>query len=310
KAFYNLDKTGVQAGYERVTRGFRTLGALFFNNDSERITAGANRTFLEGKLSLSANGGLERTNLDSDETETTDRIIASINANYRPSEDWLFNAGYSNFRNDTKLRGRADLANPVDSIFLAQVTQSLNGMILRRLGAKERPASLSLVLNHQRANNIINDEVSPENQTRFTNASLTYAAGNPSSGLQYNVGLAANFTMLGDISTRSLAPALGLTKAFWNNALTTQLRTAISFISSPDAPDRDNSVFNLSLGANYKLKNSHSLNFSVIHLNRFGAEQASRNFTEWYGTLGYGYRFGGRIGGRRAVAVPPAAVQK
>lgn len=85
-AFYNLDKTGLQADYERVTRGFRTLGALFFNNDSERITAGASRSFLEGKLNLAANGGLERTNLDTEEEESTDRIIASLTANYRPSE--------------------------------------------------------------------------------------------------------------------------------------------------------------------------------------------------------------------------------
>jgi hypothetical protein len=299
-AFYNLEKTGLQAGYERVTRGFRTLGALFFNNDSERITAGASRTFMEGKLSLAANGGLERTNLDAEEGETTDRIIASINANYRPSEVWMFNAGYSNFRNDTKLRGRTDIANPVDSIFLAQVTQSINGLILRRLGSKERPASLNLVMNHQRANNVINDEVSLDNQTRFTNLALNYSAGNPSNGFQYNVGIAGNFTMLGDLTTRSLSPTIGLTKSFLNNALTTQLRTALSFTTSPDAPQRDNSVLNLSLGGNYKLKNSHSINFSAIHLNRFGAEEANRNFREWYGTLGYGYRFGGRLGGRKA----------
>ncbi|MEM9529174.1 MAG: hypothetical protein AAGA31_21365, partial [Bacteroidota bacterium] len=309
KAFYNFENTGLQAGYERVTRGFRTLGALFFNNDSERITLGASRSLLEGKLNLSANGGLERTNLDDGEAETTDRIIASITANYRPSDTWLFNAGYSNFRNDTKLRGRADLVNPVDSIFLAQVTQSINGMAIRKLGAKERPASLSLVVNHQRANNIINDEVSTDNQTRFTNLALTYAAGNPSSGFQYNVGVATNFTVLGDISTNSLSPSLGLTKVLWNNSLTTQLRTALSFISSPDAPERENSVLNFSFGANYKLKNSQSINLSVIHLNRFGSEQENRNFREWYGTIGYGYRFGGRLGGRRA-APNAASVQQ
>lgn len=299
-AFYNLEKTGLQAGYERVTRGFRTLGALFFNNDSERITVGANRTLLEGKLSLAANGGLERTNLDAAEGETTDRLIASITANYRPSNDWMFNAGYSNFRNDTKLRGRTDIANPVDSIFLAQVTQSINGLVLRKLGSKERPASLNLVLNHQLANNIINDEVNQDNQTRFTNLALNYGAGNPSKGFQYNAGIAANFTMLGELTTRSLAPTLGLTKALLNNSLTTQLRTALSFITSPDAPERDNSVFNLSLGANYKLKNSHSINFSTTYLNRFGSEDDNRNFSELYGTLGYGYRFGGQLGGRKA----------
>lgn len=304
--FYNLDKMGLQAGYERVTRGFRTLGALFFNNDTERFTAGANRTFLAGKLSLAANGGLERTNLDAEEGETTNRLIASINANYRPSENWLFNTGYSNFRNDTKLRGRTDIANPIDSIFLAQVTQSINGLALRRLGSKDRPATISFVANYQQANNIINDEVSADNQTRFTNLTLNYSAGNPSSGFQYSVGVSTNFTMLGDFSTRALSPSLGLTKSFGNNALTTQLRTALSFVTSPDAPERDNNVLNLSMGASYRLKNSHSVNFSAIHLNRFGAENEGRNFSEWYGTLGYGFRFGGKLGGRKSS--PNAAV--
>jgi hypothetical protein len=298
--YYNLDKMGLRAGYERVTRGFRTLGALFFNNDTERVTAGANRSFMEGKLSLAANGGLERTNLDAEEGETTSRVIASISANYRPTDTWLFNTAYSNFRNDTKLRGRADIANPVDSIFLAQVTQSINGMILRQVGSKERPASVSLVANHQRANNVINDEVSADSQTRFTNLALNYSAGNPADGFQYNAGISTNFTMLGDFTTRALSPALSLAKSFANNALTTQLRTALSFVTSPDAPERDNNILNLSLGANYKLKNGHSLNLSAVHLNRFGAEEARRNFSELYGTLGYGYRFGGRLGGRRS----------
>jgi hypothetical protein len=106
--------------------------------------------------------------------------------------------------------------------------------------------------------------------------------------------------MLGDFTTRALSPALSLAKSFANNALTTQLRTALSFVTSPDAPERDNNILNLSLGANYKLKNGHSLNLSAVHLNRFGAEEARRNFSELYGTLGYGYRFGGRLGGRRS----------
>lgn len=294
-AFYNLDKMGLRAGYERVQRGFKTLGALFFNNDSERITAGANRSFMENKLSISVNGGLERTNLEAIEGETTDRLVASVTANYQPSSKWLFNTGYNNFRNDTKLRGRADPNNPIDSIFLAQVTESVNGMILRQLGKETSPSTISLVANYQQANSIINETVNPDNNTRFTNLALNFASGTPS--FQYFLGAAANFTSLGDIRTRALSPTAGLTKTFWNNALSTQLRSSLSFVSSPSG-DMDNNVFNLSLGLNYRLKNSHSLNISGVHLNRFGAIQDSRNFREYYGTIGYSYRFGGKIGGR------------
>jgi len=299
-AFYNLENTGLQAGYERVTRGFRTLGALFFNNDSERITAGANRTFLENKLSLAANGGIERTNLDDGEGESTNRFIASLTANYRPSQNWNLNAGYSNFRNDTKLRGRTDLANPVDSIFLAQVTQSVNGMILRRLGAESRPATLSFMANYQQANNVINDEVQTDNQTRFTNLTLNYAAGNPSRGWQWNAGISGNFTTLGTFTNRAISPTIGLNKSFWNNAVTAQVRSALSFVSSPDNPDRDNSILNLTAALACKLKNAHSLHLSAAYLNRYGAEAANRNFKEWYGSINYGYRFGGTIGGSKS----------
>lgn len=298
-AFYNLEKMGLRAGYERVGRGFRTLGALFFNNDSERITAGVNRNFLENKLSVALNGGLERTNLDEVEGETTERLIGSVNLNYRPTDKWVATLGYSNFRNDTKLRGNLDPARIVDSIFLAQVTQTLNGMVSRRLGSKERPAALNLVFNHQRANNIINDEVSPETNTRFTNLGLTFSSGNANSGWQWNAGVIGNLTRLGMVETRTLAPSVGASKRFFNNALNWSARTALNFVSS-DTPGVGSRVFTASTGLNYRLKNSHSINLDASFVNRFGAETSSRNFSELYGHLGYGYRFGGNLlGGRR-----------
>lgn len=302
EASFNLEKSGLRAGYERISRGFRTLGALFFNNDTENITGGFTKNLFNNKLSLAANAGLERTNLDAEEAETTDRFIGSATANFRPTDKWMFNAGYSNFRNDTKLRGQTDPFTPVDSIFLAQVTQSVNGMILRRLGSDERPSTITLSANHQRANNIINDVAQMDNQTIFTNLALNFSSGNPAKGFQYHLGVTGNTTELGDFNNRSISPALGLTKTFANNALSTQLRSALSFITSPTHPDRDNSVLNLSLGLGYKLKSGHSINLSAIHLNRFGAEDPTRNFREWYGTATYGYRFGGKLGGKRPSA--------
>ncbi|MEO0732681.1 MAG: hypothetical protein AAFZ52_07595, partial [Bacteroidota bacterium] len=224
--------------------------------------------------------------------------IASLNANYRPTDRWNLNAGYSNFRNDTKLRGRTDLTNPIDSIFLAQVTQSVNGLILRRLGKESRPASLSLTAHYQRASNVVNDQVQLDNQSQFTNLALSYAAGNPARGWQWNVGITGNVVTLGPFTNRSVSPTLGLHKRLFNNALTAQLRSALSLVSSPDRPERDHSVLNLSGGLAYRLKNAHSLRLSAVYLDRFGAEAADRNFREWYGSVNYGYRFGGSIGGK------------
>ncbi|MEM9928294.1 MAG: hypothetical protein AAF840_00620 [Bacteroidota bacterium] len=300
-ANYSLKKSNLNFGYERINRGFRTLGALFFNNDSERFTTGLSRSFFAGKLNLIANGGLERLNLDAQDNQTTDRIIASLTANYRPTDRWNLNGTYSNFRNDTKLRGRTDLVNPVDSIFLAQLTQSLSGTLTRTFGAKERPAVLTFALNHQRANNIINDEVNPTSMTRFTNAMLGFTAGDPAGGLRYDAAISTSFTMLAGFNSRTFSPSAGVSNSFLNNQLTTAVRTALSLVTVPDFPERDNTVFNLALTAGYKLRNAHTLNASVNYINRFGAEQDIRNFNEWYGSLAYGFRFGGKLFGAKSV---------
>lgn len=291
--YYTSQVYSLQTGYERVGRGFRTLGALFFNNDSERFTLGGGRSFLKNKLSLSINGGLERTNLDGAEQERTDRLIASVNANYRPTDKWTFASGYSNFRNDTKLRGRADPFSPIDSIFLAQVTQSVNATALRQLGTKDRPTTLSFVALHQRANSIVDDEVVTDNSTRLTTLSLNLSAGNPGNGFRYFAGIATNFTQLGSMSTRAISPSMGVTKTFFNNALSTQMRSALSLVSGSN---NNNKVVNLSASASYRLASAHRLNFSFTYLNRFGAELATRNFSELYLQAGYGYTFGGSVG--------------
>jgi|AntRauTorckE5430_2_1112549.scaffolds.fasta_scaffold00174_4 hypothetical protein len=293
-AAYSQTKYGLQARYERISRGFRTLGALFFNKDSENITLGVNRNFLENKLTVFLNGGLERTNLDSEEQESTNRLIAAANLNYRPTDKWMLSAGYSNFRNDTKLRAQTNVLAPVDSIFLAQVNQSGNVMALRQLGSKDRPSSVRLMLMRQQANNIVNDEVNNNANSLVTIASLAYTAGNPEAGLQWNAGLTYNATRIGTINNNALSPTLGLNKNFFNNALATQLQTALSL---SEQNGDNNRIFNLSLGGTYRLANSHRLGLRANHINRFGSDLPNRNFREWFGSLTYGYNFGGSIGG-------------
>lgn len=299
---YNLGKTGLQATYERIDRGFRTLGALFFNNDTENITAGINRTFFEDKLQLMLNAGVERVNLDDQEQEATDRFIGSANVSYRPDDKWMLSGMYGNFRNDTKLRVRTDLTVPVDSIFLAQVNQSANIMVLRRLGSEERPSSVQFFFNHQRASNVVNDAVQENAESQFSTASLSYSSGSPSDGLQWNTGLTVNFISLGSIRNRSLAPVFGLNKALWNNALLLNATTALSFFQ--EAGNDDNKVLNLQFGGRYQLRNSHRVGLSAMHISRFGSEDALRNFGEWYGQINYGYQFGGQIGGKKETTNP------
>ncbi|MEL6973141.1 MAG: hypothetical protein AAFO02_23455, partial [Bacteroidota bacterium] len=74
---YSPKRFSTNLGYERIDRGFRTLGALFFLSDAEYYTAGFSTALFENKLTLFANGGLENTNLDDFEQNGTRRAVGS-----------------------------------------------------------------------------------------------------------------------------------------------------------------------------------------------------------------------------------------
>jgi len=288
-ADYNAKEYSLSVGYERLTRGFRTLGALFFNNDIENITAGINYRMLKGKLNLGLRAGIERSNLDNQELETTDRFILSTNLNYRPDAKWNYSANYSNFRNDTKLRVMTDINLPIDSIFLAQVTQSAGTVISRRLGKDKAPKTLSLITNLQRANNIINDTIDANSVSRFMMTTLVFAGGTPS-GWRYNAGLSYNRTELVSFNSTLFTPTASISRSFLNNQLNVGARSSLSWAVQNG---EDNSqILNLGLNASYKLQNAHRITLNTSMLNRAGSDQENKNFTEFFGQLSYGFNFG------------------
>ncbi|NNF36946.1 MAG: hypothetical protein HKN68_22780, partial [Saprospiraceae bacterium] len=84
KASFETKVGRIHAGIERVDPGYQSLGALFFNNDYENITLGGHLR-LRQNMMLSVNTGFQRNNLEGKETNSMDRWLGSINANYNPS---------------------------------------------------------------------------------------------------------------------------------------------------------------------------------------------------------------------------------
>jgi hypothetical protein len=213
-----------------------------------------------------------------------------------PNDKWMLGGGYSNFRNDTKLRAQTDLNVPIDSIFLAQVNQTLQANVIRQLGSDLRPANLRFLLQYQRANSIINEEVMENANSQVTVASVNYSSGNAEVGWQYNVGLTANLTEISTFTNRSVAPTVGLSRSFLDGQLRSYLQSALSFQSRNG---ESNQIFNLSFGGSYRLQSSHQLSLRASHLNKFGGGDADPAFSEWYGSISYGYSFGGKIDGKK-----------
>ncbi len=301
KLNFSIKGFNINSGYELIERGFQTLGALFFLSDAEYLTLGFSRSFMKNRLTIFANGGQERTNLDDFERNGTRRLVGSFNGAYTPSKTWSFNASYSNFQNTTKIRALTSPDALVDSIILAQATQTASFSALRHLNTgNERPSSISFFLTYQRANSIVDDVVQPDAESRFLNGSLIYAYSITDRDLRLSAALNVNQTQLVNLDNFVLAPTLGITKGFLNKRLQTNFRLAYNQIFQK-VGDNSN-VINLSLGSTWQLNKEHMLGFNTTLLNRSSGGQTNTGFLEWYGQLMYGYRFLEQIGNKQALS--------
>lgn len=288
---YSPKKFSTNIGYERIDRGFRTLGALFFLSDAEYYTAGFSTAFFENKLTLFANGGLENTNLDDFEQNGTRRAVGSVNASYVPNEKWIFSSSYSNFENTTRLRAISDPSLIVDSILLAQTTNTANLTSTYNLSAdRERTSSLTMILSYQQARSIIDEVVQDDADSRFFNGSLMYTVNITEQDLRFTTAVNYNQTELEQFNNNTVSPTVAITKGFLDRQLQTQLRATYNWVSQDAGPSSN--VLNLTLGASYSFLEDHSISFTNSFINRTSSSNDIPDFSEWYGRISYGYRFG------------------
>src|SRR5690606_9843526 len=78
-ATYSFSFMSIGAGYERIDPEYRTLGAYYFNNDLENITLNASTALFKKKVTISANGGLQRDDLEKTKASSMKRTVGSVN---------------------------------------------------------------------------------------------------------------------------------------------------------------------------------------------------------------------------------------
>ena len=290
---------GVNVGYERIDPGFRTMGALFFLSDVEYYTAGFNKSFLKNTLSIFTNAGVERTNITDFRNDGAQRFVGAFTVNYAPSRRWGINANYSNFQNTAKLRAFSEPGALVDSIILAQTTQTLSLSATYQLStSSSQHSSLIFSLSRQEAQSIVNDVIQEGNQTTFLNGSLMYALSQPATFLRFHGGLNINHTMIAEFDTWTVSPTIGVNKGVLNNALQIHIRTAYNYLLIDQ--DERSSIFNIGTGLLYNMNPTNSFSFQITWINR-SASTALSGFRELFGQVAYVHRFTKRLNSNREI---------
>lgn len=286
----NLKFGNIQVNHEWVDPGYRTLGALFFNNDFENWTVSTKTDLLQRKVVLTANVGIQRNDLRGTEANNAKRFIGSLNATVSPTDRININASYSNFRTTNKMRAVTLPVVPIDSIILSQVSQ--NASLSGTYAAGEQKNSMySALFSFSRSNSIENDEVRADQLTSNYLANLMHTYVFMDSKLTLSTSLMANYNNIPLLNILSLSPSFSLSKPFLEDKM--KLTAATSFVNIATNGKFTNSIWSLQSNLQYTILKKHDFGLSISLVNRRVKNESpgAEGFTEFNGGLTYRWRF-------------------
>ncbi len=247
----------ISGKYERIGPNYQTMGAYFFNNDLENITAAYASTFFKNRLSFSVNGGLQRNNVANRKASQVRRTIAAGNIVYAKNP-FSVGVSFSNYSSDISYV----LNESLDSLNAVVVTTAVTLFGTYILPFKEDNShSISANISNQR---VSDDFTSPERSAdnHVVNGLINYTIRFKKNGDQDNVTFRFNYNRndLGtDVSTR-LGPGISATKTFLHKLRTT---ATLNYLTQ-----EDNRTLNILLNAALSLKSMHTLSFTLTYFNR------------------------------------------
>ncbi|AYB29174.1 hypothetical protein [Chryseolinea soli] len=285
----------IQLRYERIAPEYQTLGAYYFNNDMRNITIAPAFRLLQNRLNLGFNAGVQENNLDKSRASVTKRVAGALNATYAPSDQWNFGVNYSNFSSYTNLRPRQDpfYQNTMDTLNFYQVSQTMSGTVMRNLGDKEKPRSVTLSGSYQKAN----DRPSHDHgqQSDFVTLNVAYNHSIVASNTILSVAANAFANRVAGMRSNYFGPTLSITKAM----LEKTLRGSWACAYNQTSGNTDISpILNNRISLNYspvaeKLdsKSAHSFSLGINILNRLKSVEQQPVYAELTCTINYSYSF-------------------
>jgi hypothetical protein len=237
-ANYLLKGYNVSLGYERVDPDYRTLGAYYFINDIENITAGLSGNALKQKINFAFQTGVQRNNLNSQKKSTDRRLILSLTTGINWTTQLSSNISLSNFSNYTKNRLQVIpglVINPLDTLNFYQVNRQIQIGTNYSFDSKLKLNTISVTYSNQKSNNgssvsTQNYIVSPEKKegsvvqsfnTNYNRKLMRIKSG-VSVGLSYNVSKSASNTQ------SFIGPTAGFNTAFLKDQIRLNYSTAYS----------------------------------------------------------------------------------
>ncbi len=167
-----LTKFGsLEFSFERIDPGYRTMGALFFQDDQENITMGLTTQLFSSIISIVVNGGIQNNNLQNNRSEKYRRWIGTIQTNIRPSKKLTANIGFSNFSSVNRQVRILDPGSPNRLTELALTNANLNVSLQYQISKTDH---MLANFTHQKNQTITRDENISDVTNHINNTMIMY----------------------------------------------------------------------------------------------------------------------------------------
>ena len=288
---YSLAQSAIGISYERVDPGYQTLGAYYFTNDFENVTANFSQSLLKGKITANLNAGIQKDDLNNAKQSQMQRLLLSGNVAIRPSQKLNIGLSYSNQQSYTFLRTGFEQINQItpyqnlDTLNYTQLSQNAGLNCNYTLQQdKKQVQMISFNCNYMESANKKGDIIRLGEVTRFFNGNAGHTLTLQDVGFTVATGANFSYNYAAAISGVTWGPTLNLSKLFLKKILRTNFGLAYNTSSSLS---KSISIFNLRGGASAVIAKKHNLNMSIVWQNKTGT--GISNTTYLTVTAGYAY---------------------
>ena len=281
---YNLKGTNLGFTYRRVGPNYRSMGAIYLNNDLENYTFNLGTTLLKKKMTLGGSFGVQRNNLSGEQLTSDNRLIGSVNASYQLTKKIMVAGNYSNFRSSNT----PSAANIQDTIKFLQLTNNYGLLTSYSTGNENISHAVNVAGNYQKADAIQDNSVlSVSDGSEFYNTYLAYNLGFPKLKVTFTSAINYNrFVSPGNL-TEAYGPTLGINKQFFKDKIGTNL--AVSYIDNFLNTSYLNNNVSFVYGINYRVDKYNSIRVDGRYLSRKSAGNVRGSETQF--GLSYGFNF-------------------
>jgi hypothetical protein len=298
-AYYHAFKSNISqtsklgqigASYERVSPNYKTLGAYYFNNDFENITANFS-TSIKKRINIALDAGYQRDNLNGQKTNESSRLIYSANVNAKLNKKLNLGVSFSNLQTYVHIRDIYDQITQtnefqnLDTLSFTQlnftVSSNLNYIIQ---ASKTKRQNLNIGFAYQEASQQQEDDQA-FNGNQIYNSTVSYLFSLIPQRLNISTTVNYNNNIMPEMTMNVASFNLSVQKAFFE-----QLKVSLisSYSNSANKEGTIADIVNVRLTGGYTLRKKHNFNLSLAMVNNNGVQG---NKTQYSANLSYNFMF-------------------